>query len=181
MTAGLYLKKKSNEQLDPQVDILQPSIQIIIPNSTFIEGCFSTAKSIRMEGKLKGVLYSKEKITIDDDAEIEGDIIGFDIVVSGLIKGNVYCLGKLAVKNGGRIAGNIFSPRFQNDEGSDLSSNITIINNVVLQQLIVVNEEIQIVANLNQTNAFKKLLNLFDPSSYNKKLAKDSSPAMNID
>jgi len=178
MTAGLFLKKKSNETVEPTLDLLKPSSQIIIPDNTFLDGCISTSKSIRIEGKLKGVLYSKEKITIDDEAEIEADIVGNDVVISGSVLGNIYCLGKVIVKSGGKIIGNIFTSRFQNDEGSDLSSNISIINNTILQELILINDQIEIAANLNQTSSFKKLIELFDPSSSKKKLANESLPAL---
>lgn len=178
MTAGLFLKKKSNETAEPNLDVLKISSQIIIPDNTFLDGCISTSKSIRIEGKLKGVLYSKEKITIDDDAEIEGDIVGFDVVVSGKILGNIYCLGKVIVKTGGKIIGNIYTSRFQNDEGSDLSSSISIVNNTVLQELLQINDEVQIGANLNQTIPYKKLLESFDPVSNKKKLAKENLPAL---
>ncbi len=178
MTAGLFLKKKSNEIVESNLDVLKVSSQIIIPDNTFLDGCISTSKSIRIEGKLKGVLYSKEKITIDDDAEIEADIVGNDVVVSGKVLGNIYCLGKVIVKSGGKIIGNIYTSRFQNDEGSDLSSIISIINSVVLQEIQLVNDEIQIVANLNQTSSYKKLVELFDPTANKKKLAKENLPAL---
>lgn len=177
MTAGLFLKKKSNEALEPDLDLLKLSSQIIIPDNTFIDGCLSTSNSIRIEGKLKGVLYSKEKICIDDDAEMEGDIVGSDVVVSGRILGNIYCLGKVMIKSGGKIIGNIYTSRFQNEEGSDLSSNISIMNNTVLQEIQLANDEIQIIANLNQTAQYKKLIDLFDPVASKKKLAKESLPA----
>ena len=79
-------------------------------------------------------------------------VFGFDVVVSGKILGNIYCLGKVVVKTGGKIIGNIYTSRFQNDEGSDLSSSISIVNNTVLQELLQINDEILIGANLNQTN-----------------------------
>ncbi len=177
MTAGLFLKKKSNEIVEPSLDVLKVSSQMVIPDNTFLDGCIATSKSIRLEGKLKGIIYSKEKITIDDDAEMEGEIIGNEVVISGRVLGNIYCLGKVIVKSGGKILGNIYSSRFQNDEGSDLSSSISIINNAVLQELRLINDEIQIVANLNQTDPFKKLIELFDPSAPKKKLAKETLPA----
>jgi len=59
-----------------------------------------------------------------------------------------------------------------------LSSNISIINNTILQELILINDQIEIAANLNQTSSFKKLIELFDPSSSKKKLANESLPAL---
>ncbi len=166
MTAGLFSKKKSNNESDLELEASASNLirtaPIIIPEDTLIEGCFSSKNSIRIEGHLNGVLYSKQVVTIDDRALINGNIVAAEVIVSGKINGNIYCLGKVLIKNGGEVDGNVYSPRFQNDEGSNLTSNISIINNSVSQELIVYNEDITIGANLAETEAYKTLINIFE-------------------
>jgi cytoskeletal protein CcmA (bactofilin family) len=147
MTAGLFSKRKSHTSESDSSNEFNPIevvniAPIIIPENSFIEGSFSSKRSIRIEGGFKGVLYSNDKVIIDDDAKIQGNIIASEVVVSGHVVGSIYCLGKIHVKNGGKISGNIFTKRFQNDEGSDLNSNITIINNETIEGLENMNSNI---------------------------------------
>lgn len=179
MTAGLFSKKKylpseleASSELN-RLDVINLA-PIIIPENSFIDGTFSSTRSIRIEGGFKGLLYSKEKIIIDDDAIIQGNIVASEVVISGNVLGNIYCFGKVHVKNGGRIEGNIFTNRFQNEEGSDLSSNITILNNDTINNLELINNNIIPQSCTNENIQFKELIAVFNPVSTKIKPAKST-------
>ena len=155
----------------PQINNVTP---IIIPENSFIDGSFSSKRSIRIEGGFKGILYSKEKIIIDDAALVQGNIIASEIIISGRVLGNLYCFGKIVVKNGGKIEGNIFTNRFENEEGSDLNSSITILNNDSINELEEINKNIIIHSISNENNRFEKLIDSFNPNSSKNKQVKPS-------
>jgi cytoskeletal protein CcmA (bactofilin family) len=168
MTAGLFSKKKflpsDNDSSTNQEDTVNLT-PIIIPENSFIHGSFSSKRSIRIEGVSKGILYSKEKIIIDDAALVEGNIIASEVIISGKVIGNLYCFGKIVVKNGGKIDGNIFTNRFQNEEGSDIKSSITILNNDAISELEEINKNIIINSGSNENDQFEKLIASFNPNS----------------
>ncbi|MBY0481691.1 MAG: polymer-forming cytoskeletal protein [Chitinophagaceae bacterium] len=177
MTAGLFSKKKYlPSEIDAvrelnTVDVINMT-PVIIPKHSFMDGVFSTKRSIRIECAFKGILYSKEKVIIDDDALAQGNIIASEVVISGRVVGNIYCFGKVHVKNGGKIDGNIFSNRFQNDEGSDLSSSITILNNDTVNSLEIINNNILLESDAIENNQIEELIAIFNPVSNKIKAVK---------
>ena len=173
MTAGLFLKKKSllseieNSNEMNRNDTINSS-PIIIPENSFMDGSFSSKISIRIEGGFTGLLYSKDKVIIDDVGIVQGNIIASEIVIIGKVIGNIYCFGKVHVKNGGKMEGNIFTNRFQNDEGSDLNSNITILNHETLIKLEEINNNIILQLGVNTNTYFEDLIRFFSNETSKK-------------
>jgi cytoskeletal protein CcmA (bactofilin family) len=170
MMAGLSLKKKLTEQnkLQTNAIIIEENFArtpIVIPEHSFIKGCLSVLSSIRIEGYLEGTLYSKENIIIDDSAEVIGNIIAGGVTVSGKITGNIYCLGKVLIKNGGSVEGKIFSMMFQNEEGSNLSSSVSILNIESIENLRAINDQLNYKSDIVNADIYHRLIEAFNPSN----------------
>jgi len=63
----------------------------------------------RIEGHIFGNVCVQGKVVIADSGIIEGDISGSDVVVQGLVKGNIIASNSLQVEPEGRVMGSVTS------------------------------------------------------------------------
>ncbi len=62
-----------------------------------------------MEGEVKGLLISTHTLILGDDARVEGQIEGHDIVISGHFNGVIFAKGKVEIHKKGIATGEIHS------------------------------------------------------------------------
>ena len=110
-------------------------IMIKLPSQLFIEGNFKTYHSILIESNFNGILLSKNKVIIESNSNFEGDIICSNLDLSGKIKGNIFCTGKVHAKQNCEVIGNIYTCRFENDETTDLDCLITVPKTIIVNKI----------------------------------------------
>ncbi len=62
-----------------------------------------------MEGEVKGLLISTHTLILGDEARVEGQIEGSDVVISGHFNGVIFAKGKVEIHNKGIATGEIHS------------------------------------------------------------------------
>jgi cytoskeletal protein CcmA (bactofilin family) len=62
-----------------------------------------------VEGEVKGLLISTHTLILGEDARVEGQIEGQDVVISGHFNGTVFAKGKVEIHNKGIATGEIHS------------------------------------------------------------------------
>ena len=62
-----------------------------------------------MEGEVKGLLISTHTLILAEEARVEGQIEGQDVVISGHFNGVIYAKGKVEIHNKGIATGEIHS------------------------------------------------------------------------
>jgi cytoskeletal protein CcmA (bactofilin family) len=62
-----------------------------------------------VEGEIKGLLISAHTLILGEDARVEGQIEGNDVVISGRFNGVIFAKGKVEIHNKGMAAGEIHS------------------------------------------------------------------------
>lgn len=62
-----------------------------------------------MEGEVKGLLISAHTLILGEEARVEGQIEGHDVVISGHFNGVIYAKGKVEIHNKGIATGEIHS------------------------------------------------------------------------
>jgi len=139
----------------------QNEIIIKLPSELFIEGNFKTYHSINIESKFNGVLLSKNKVTIEPDSVFEGDIICSNLDLSGKIKGNIFCTGKVLAKQNCEVIGNIYTCRFENDETTDLECLITVPKTVIVNKIKTILNEIDLNKKLSTDDSLPKIIEWF--------------------
>ena len=120
-----------------------------------------SAKSIRIEGKFEGNIYSKNKIIVDDNASIKGDIIANDIDISGNVVGNIFCANKVNLKNGAKVVGSIYAYKFKNEEGSVFNNQLTLFNEKILKVIQLLMDEINPNEGFFESSYLKKIKSYF--------------------
>ncbi|PQV59348.1 protein CcmA, bactofilin family [Hydrobacter penzbergensis] len=109
----MLFQKKTNT-----TDIL-PAVQVVSGGVYF--GIIKTLSPIRIEGDFKGIIFCTNKVIIDKKATVSGDILCHEIVIGGLIDGNVVCKSKCLLHADAMVNGVIRTAQFENGENSSVS------------------------------------------------------------
>ena len=92
---------------------------ILIPSDSYLEGYLKSLKSIRIECNFNGTILTKQKVIIDKTSYVTGDIICEDLILSGRIKGNVFCTGRVEMNKESIIEGKVYTSTFTNMSETD--------------------------------------------------------------
>ncbi len=84
-------------------------IPILIPEESILEGFIKTKKSFRIESYFFGTLISTQKVLIDSNSIVYGDIICSELIISGVFEGNIFCTGKVECNGNAKITGNVYT------------------------------------------------------------------------
>ena len=136
-------------------------IIIKLPSELFIEGNFKTYHSINIESNFTGILLSKNKVIIESNSTFEGDIICSNLDLSGKIKGNIFCTGKVHAKQNCEVIGNIYTCRFENDETTDLECLITVPKTIVVNKIKSLIKDIDLTKKFSSDESLPKIIEWF--------------------
>ena len=90
----------------------------LVALETTIFGDINTEGNIRIEGKVEGVLKSRNKIVVGDSAYVKGDVFAVEAEISGHIDGEIHCKGTLYLKKTSYIHGDIFAAKLIIENGA---------------------------------------------------------------
>jgi excisionase family DNA binding protein len=79
---------------------------------------FSDPVNLRINGKFKGDLTTKGNLMIGEDASVNANIVGEDIVIAGKVKGKIKATKKLTFKSTAYVEGEIQTPTLSIEEGA---------------------------------------------------------------
>ena len=96
-------------------------IPILIPEESILEGFIKTRKSFKIESNFYGTLLSTQKVIIDANSVVSGDIICSEMIISGIFEGNIFCTGKVECNGNAKISGKVYTKLFQNEDSCDLN------------------------------------------------------------
>ena len=99
-------------------ELLQ-AVQVVAGGVYF--GIIKTSAPIRIEGDFKGIIFCTNKVIIDKQASVNGDILCHEIIVGGLIEGNIVCRNKCSLLEKAVINGIVRASRFENQLDSSVS------------------------------------------------------------
>jgi hypothetical protein len=139
----------------------ETELTIKLPSQLFIEGNFKTYHSINIESNFTGVLLSKNKVTIEQNSSFEGDIICSNLDLSGKVKGNIFCTGKVHAKEFCEVIGNIYTCRFENDETTNLECLITVPKTIVVNKIKTILKDIDLNQKLSTDDSLPKIIEWF--------------------
>lgn len=89
----------------------------LIGEKTRIEGKIQSEASLRIEGQVIGSIESAGDVIIGEKSTVEADITAKDILVAGIVKGNVSTSGNLHIMSTGQLIGDMDTRTFIVEEG----------------------------------------------------------------
>ncbi|MDR1038580.1 MAG: polymer-forming cytoskeletal protein [Deltaproteobacteria bacterium] len=76
-------------------------------SSVEIEGTLRFTGLLNIDGRLKGAIVAKGMLVTGAQASIEGDVFVENLILSGVVKGNIYAYGEVHLNQSARVIGNI--------------------------------------------------------------------------
>jgi len=97
--------------------IIEEGTPTLIGENSSFEGNFVGNDSICIDGNFKGYIKCKENVYINQNAFIEGDISGKNVVVHGKVIGNITAKDTLIIGEKGKIIGDVSTKIFAVEKG----------------------------------------------------------------
>lgn len=112
------------------------SINSIIGNCDSIKGEFTLKGTLRIDGEFNGKINSYSKVYIGKNGKVESLIIAKNIVIGGLIKGEIFAEEKITILKTAEIIGNIYSCSVKMEDGVIFDGECRILNKEDMKELI---------------------------------------------
>lgn len=99
------------------------TINTIIGDKSKIIGTLTASEPTRVDGVLEGKILSESTVIIGEHGSINGDIEGHDILIAGVVNGNIHASERIRITSTGRVFGDIFTRTLVIDEGASFKGN----------------------------------------------------------
>jgi len=86
-------------------------IDSLIGQRTEIEGNITFSGGLHIDGKCKGNVLATDTdslLTVSDQGSVEGEVRVTNVVLNGLVMGDVYASGRVELASQARVQGNVF-------------------------------------------------------------------------
>jgi len=98
-------------------DIKSAELEAFLGKNTSFEGKMVFEGMARLNGKFEGEIFSRDILTVGENAVINAEINVDTLVVDGKVNGNVSASSKIEINSTGRVYGNITAPALVIEEG----------------------------------------------------------------
>jgi cytoskeletal protein CcmA (bactofilin family) len=96
-------------------------------SSLRVKGDISGTEDLLIDGAVEGrIQLDERKLTVGTTAKLTADINARDVVVYGYVKGNVHATGKIEIKKGGSVNGDLTTAQILIEDGADFRGSIEI-------------------------------------------------------
>jgi cytoskeletal protein CcmA (bactofilin family) len=99
-----------------------------IGKSVFIKGTIVSKEDLVIDGNVEGGVEAQEnRITIGPNGRVVANIKARDVVVLGQLKGNIEASGRVDIRKGANLIGDIRYAKISIEEGADLRGSLEMI------------------------------------------------------
>lgn len=119
----MLFKKKNTEVDDNKIKVKTSTITTFIGKDCIVEGKIQTDASLRVDGTFIGDIRSKGVVILTPSGKVVGTIEAENIIVAGIMEGNMSIRDKVNVEPTGQIYGEIVTKKFVIDEESIFQGN----------------------------------------------------------
>lgn len=92
-------------------------INTLLGRGSEFEGKLTFEGTVRIDGKLKGEVFSDDTLVVGEGAVVEAEIDVGEIIVQGTVIGNIRAKRGIELHAPGRVKGDITTPSLQIDKG----------------------------------------------------------------
>lgn len=100
-------------------EVVRPGdLNTIIGKGSVLEGTLKVESGIRIDGKVKGNISTKESLFIGTQGEIEGEITAKNAIIGGKVDGKINATGKIVLESRATFHGEMKASRLIIDDGA---------------------------------------------------------------
>ena len=120
------IDKKTSDTRRP-VDSLAGRSTAWMGQSLRVKGDITGTEDLLIDGSIEGTIQLNDhKLTVGMAAKLKADINAREVVVYGCVQGNVHGSGRIEVKRGGSVIGDLRTAQIMIDDGADFKGSIEI-------------------------------------------------------
>lgn len=103
---------------DNKVRVSNAQISTFIGADTTVEGKIITKSSLRIDGTVIGGVIAEGTVVLSQSGQIQGNVMAENIIVSGMVDGNMEIRDKVNIEPTGEVYGDIITRKILVDEES---------------------------------------------------------------
>jgi cytoskeletal protein CcmA (bactofilin family) len=92
--------------------------ETVVGDGASIEGAIRSERSIRVRGAVQGEIESKQRVIVEESAQVQARITAEHVTVLGEVNGAIECAGRLEIASGGRVTGEVSAGTLVIQEGA---------------------------------------------------------------
>ena len=96
----------------------------VIGNSIFISGNIEGKEDLSVRGRIEGNIALDNTLFLEESGVIKADVVVKNIVISGILIGNIEAQESVEITNIGQMVGDIIAPRIVIRDGAKFRGNI---------------------------------------------------------
>ena len=100
----------------PRADIVG-EINTLLGKGSEFEGKLTFEGTVRVDGRIAGEIFSDDVLVVGEGAEVHAEIDIGEIIVQGLVVGNIRAKRAVEIHAPGKVKGDITTPSLQIDKG----------------------------------------------------------------
>ena len=92
-------------------------INTLVGHGSSFKGDVTVHGFFRVDGDFLGAIQTEGRILVSSSGRIKGSLTGRDIVIGGVVKGNIYATERISLLSTALVVGNLYAPRIQMEQG----------------------------------------------------------------
>jgi cytoskeletal protein CcmA (bactofilin family) len=101
-------------------------IRNILSSDVQVKGEILFVGEMQFDGKIEGSFLTDGNLLIGDKATVQGDAHVGNVIVAGKVRGNIVAAGKVDLKAGSELLGDVAAPKLAMDEGATFLGRIDV-------------------------------------------------------
>ena len=103
----------------------------LIGKSVTIRGELSGSEDLFLDGNFEGTLnLTDSRLTVGPNAQVKADLNVRDVVVFGVVNGNVHATGRIELRQTAVVNGDIFASRLSIEESASVRGRVELTGNL---------------------------------------------------
>ena len=95
----------------------QHHVTALIDKGAMFEGNLTFEGTVRIGGKFRGEIFTKDTLVVDPGADIEAQIEANMVIISGTVKGNIFAQEQIIMHPPAVLKGTVTTPSLKIEEG----------------------------------------------------------------
>lgn len=92
-------------------------INTLVGQGSSFKGDVTVHGYFRVDGDFQGTITTEGRILVSPTARVKGTLTGRDIVIGGVVKGDLYASERVTLLSTALVVGNVYAPRIRIDRG----------------------------------------------------------------
>ena len=92
-------------------------INTLVGEGSSFKGDITVHGYFRVDGDFQGAITTEGRILVSPSGRVKGTLTGRDIVVGGVVKGDLYASERITLLATALVIGNVYAPRIRADRG----------------------------------------------------------------